>query len=144
MLLVVPLIALCVELLRDVRTLVEYAWLSDETSDAGDPHQMTTQTRYSYTRTPGVTWGWGALTLGALLLPLTKLALVAQGHRLPGESIGKNARAAVLVTVLVTVVIVVVLDAYCMKYCLDDLNRRVSVTGSNRQVWTVIIILGGP
>jgi len=38
-LLVAPGIALCVELLRDVRTLVEYAWLSDETIDTGDPHQ---------------------------------------------------------------------------------------------------------
>lgn len=37
MLLVVPLIALCVELMRDVRTLVEYAWLSDETIDSGEP-----------------------------------------------------------------------------------------------------------
>jgi anti-sigma factor RsiW len=36
-LLLAPGIALCVELVRDVRTLVEYAWLSDETSDAGDP-----------------------------------------------------------------------------------------------------------
>jgi len=36
-LLAAPGIALCVELVRDVRTLVEYAWLSDETSDAGDP-----------------------------------------------------------------------------------------------------------
>ena len=57
---------------------------------------MTTNTRYSYTRTPRVTWGWGALTLGALLQPLTNMALVARGHRLSGESIGKNARAAVL------------------------------------------------
>ncbi len=32
-----PGIALCVELLRDVRTLVEYAWLSDETVDSGEP-----------------------------------------------------------------------------------------------------------
>ncbi len=38
-LLMAPGIALCVELLRDVRTLVEYAWLSDETIDTGDPHQ---------------------------------------------------------------------------------------------------------
>jgi len=36
-LLVAPGIALCVELVRDVRTLVEYAWLSDETIDAGNP-----------------------------------------------------------------------------------------------------------
>ena len=57
---------------------------------------MTTTTRYSYTRTPQVIWGWGALTLGALLLPLTNMALVARDHRLGGESIGKNARAAAL------------------------------------------------
>ena len=36
MLLVMPLIALCLELVRDVRTLVEYAWLSDETGDEGE------------------------------------------------------------------------------------------------------------
>jgi anti-sigma factor RsiW len=36
MLLVVPGMALCVELLRDVRTLVEYAWLSDESKGAGE------------------------------------------------------------------------------------------------------------
>lgn len=57
---------------------------------------MTTNTRYSYTRAPQVICGWGALTLGSLLLPLTQMALVARGHRLSGESIGKNARAAAL------------------------------------------------
>jgi anti-sigma factor RsiW len=36
-LLAAPGVALCVELLRDVRTLVEYAWLSDETIDSGEP-----------------------------------------------------------------------------------------------------------
>jgi anti-sigma factor RsiW len=36
-LLAAPGIALCVELVRDVRTLVEYAWLSDETIDSGEP-----------------------------------------------------------------------------------------------------------
>jgi len=37
-LLVAPAVALCVDLVRDVRQLVEYAWLSDDdkTSDAGD------------------------------------------------------------------------------------------------------------
>jgi hypothetical protein len=30
-----------------------------------------------------------------------------------------------------------------MKYCLDDLDRRATVTGSNKQMWTLIIILGG-
>jgi hypothetical protein len=57
---------------------------------------MTTITRYSYTRTPQVTWGWGALTLGALLQSLTNMALLAQGHRLPNQSMGKNVRAAAL------------------------------------------------
>ncbi len=57
---------------------------------------MTASSRYSYTRTPRVTWGWGSLTLGALLLPLTNIALLARGYRLPGESMGKNARALAL------------------------------------------------
>jgi hypothetical protein len=35
-LLVTPGVALCLELLRDVRTLVEYAWLSDEADDSGE------------------------------------------------------------------------------------------------------------
>lgn len=39
MILVAPGIALCIELARDVRTLVEYAWLSDEIIDAGDLQQ---------------------------------------------------------------------------------------------------------
>ena len=57
---------------------------------------MTTTTRYSYTRTTQVTWGWGALTLGAMLQPLTNMALLAQGYRLPGKSIGKSVLAAAL------------------------------------------------
>ena len=57
---------------------------------------MTTNTRYSSTRTPRVLWGWGALTLGAMLLPLTNMALLARGYRLQGESMGKNARLAAL------------------------------------------------
>jgi len=40
--------------------------------------------------------------------------------------------------------IVVVLDFYCMNFCLDDLNRRATVTGSNKQMWAIIVILGGP
>jgi anti-sigma factor RsiW len=35
-LMVTPGVALCLELVRDVRTLVEYAWLSDETEDSGE------------------------------------------------------------------------------------------------------------
>jgi hypothetical protein len=57
---------------------------------------MTTTTRYTYTRTPRVLWGWGALTLGTLLLPLTNAALVARGYRPPGKSPDKNARGAAL------------------------------------------------
>jgi hypothetical protein len=55
---------------------------------------MTANTRYSYVHTPQAIWGWGALTLGGMLLPLTNMALLARGYRLSGESIGKNARAA--------------------------------------------------
>jgi hypothetical protein len=57
---------------------------------------MTASTCYTYTHAPRVTVGWGSLTLGAMLLPLTNMALLARGHNLTGESIGKNARAAAL------------------------------------------------
>lgn len=57
---------------------------------------MTTTTRYSYMHAPRVRWGWGAMTLGSLLLPLTHMALIAQGHGLPGERLDKHARAAAL------------------------------------------------
>ncbi len=41
LLLVAPGVALCVELVRDVRQLVEYAWLSDEANDAEDAADAT-------------------------------------------------------------------------------------------------------
>jgi hypothetical protein len=44
---------------------------------------MTDTVRYSYTRAPSVAWGWGSLTLGLLLQPLSSLALLAQGRPLP-------------------------------------------------------------
>ena len=62
---------------------------------------MTTNTRYSYTRTPRIIWGWGALTLGTILLPLTNIALLARGYKLDGESIGKHMRAGALVGAIV-------------------------------------------
>lgn len=66
---------------------------------------MTTPTptpiRYSYTHTQAVAWGWGSLTLGALLQSLTTMALIARGHRLAGESMGKNARATALVAAII-------------------------------------------
>lgn len=62
---------------------------------------MTTSTRYSYTRTPRVAVGWGAFTLGAMLLPLSNMALVARGYQLPGQSAGKNARVAALLAIAV-------------------------------------------
>lgn len=37
-LLMTPGIALCVELIRDVRVLAEYAWLSDESIESGEPY----------------------------------------------------------------------------------------------------------
>jgi hypothetical protein len=49
-----------------------------------------------------------------------------------------------LAVMLVVVLIVVGLDIACMNYCLDDLNRRVTTTGGTRQLWTAIIIMGGP
>jgi hypothetical protein len=57
---------------------------------------MTANTRYSYVHTPQVIWGWGALTLGGMLLPITNMVLLARGYRLPGQSIARNARSAVL------------------------------------------------
>ncbi len=43
LLLVAPLVALCVELVRDVRQLVEYAWLSDD--ETGDAEEAASTTR---------------------------------------------------------------------------------------------------
>lgn len=37
LLLIGPAIALCLEFVRDVRVLAEYAWLSDEPIDSGEP-----------------------------------------------------------------------------------------------------------
>jgi hypothetical protein len=51
---------------------------------------------------------------------------------------------AVLVLVLVTVVIAAVLLFRTIHYCLDDLNRRASVTGGDKRFWAAVIILGGP
>ena len=52
--------------------------------------------------------------------------------------------AAVLATVLVTVVIAAALLFKTINYCLDDLNRRATVTGGDKRFWAVVIILGGP
>jgi hypothetical protein len=52
--------------------------------------------------------------------------------------------ASVLLIGLVGVIIVLVLDIYCMNYSLNDLNRRASMPPGNRQMWTFIIIVGGP
>lgn len=51
---------------------------------------------------------------------------------------------SVLLVGLVGVIIVLVLDIYGMNYCLNDLNRRVSMPPNTRQMWTFIIIVGGP
>jgi hypothetical protein len=44
---------------------------------------MTDTVRYTYTRAPKVAWGWGLMTLGLLLRPLSALALAARGRPLP-------------------------------------------------------------
>jgi len=51
---------------------------------------------------------------------------------------------AVLVLVLVTVVIAVAVTFYGINSCLNDLARREVVTGGNKHMWAMIIILGGP
>src|SRR5579875_387946 len=58
---------------------------------------MTDIARYAYTRAPSVAWGWGSLTLGLLLQPLSSLALLAQGRRLPEK---ETVRDTVFGTVL--------------------------------------------
>ena len=51
---------------------------------------------------------------------------------------------AMLATVLLIVVIAAVLLFRTINYCLDDLNRRASVTGGDKRFWAAVIILGGP
>ena len=65
---------------------------------------MTNTVRYSYTRAPKVAWGWGSMTLSLLLRPLSGLALLAQGRRLPGkETVQSTVRdTAILASVFVS------------------------------------------
>lgn len=60
---------------------------------------MTDTVRYSYTRAPSVAWGWGSLTLGLLLQPLSSLGLLAQSRRLPEK---ETVRGTVFGMVLLT------------------------------------------
>jgi hypothetical protein len=48
------------------------------------------------------------------------------------------------VAMLVPILVILAIDAALIFYCLDDLNRRVIVTGGNKLFWAAVIILGGP
>ena len=43
------------------------------------------------------------------------------------------------VAVLATILVAVVIDVAWIKYCLDDLGRRVSVTGGDKRFWAAVI-----
>jgi hypothetical protein len=52
---------------------------------------MADTIRYTYNRAPAVARGWGALTIGLLLQPLSGLVLAARGGKLPkGESVRQD------------------------------------------------------
>lgn len=67
----------------------------------------------------------------------SSLLFLLASHALPPD-------ASVLAISLVVIIIALVLDIYCMNYCLNDLNRRTSMPLGARQMWTFIIIVGGP
>jgi hypothetical protein len=48
------------------------------------------------------------------------------------------------IAVLVSILLFFVIDAAMIYYCLEDLNRRVIVTGGNKLIWAAFIVLGGP
>jgi hypothetical protein len=70
------------------------------------------------------------------MIALTPCFLFAGQAALPDTS--------VLAISLVGVAIALVLDLYCINYCLRDLSRRVMVSVGNKQLWAMIIVLGGP
>jgi hypothetical protein len=46
--------------------------------------------------------------------------------------------------VLASILLILVIDVRLIFYCLDDLNRHQIVTVFDKQIWTAVIILGGP
>jgi hypothetical protein len=48
------------------------------------------------------------------------------------------------VAAIISILVVLAIDVRMIFYCLDDLNRRQIVTVFDRQIWTAVIILGGP
>jgi hypothetical protein len=64
--------------------------------------------------------------------PLASASLIASPGSLPD--------AAVLASILA----ILAIDLRLIFYCLDDLNRRRIVTVFDKQMWTVVIIVGGP
>ena len=48
------------------------------------------------------------------------------------------------VSVVAAILVCLVIDVALINYCLDDLSRRVIVTGGDKRFWTAVIIVGGP
>jgi hypothetical protein len=64
--------------------------------------------------------------------PLASASLIASPGSLPD------------VAVLASILAILAIDLRLIFYCLDDLNRRRIVTVFDKQMWTVVIIVGGP
>lgn len=48
------------------------------------------------------------------------------------------------VAALISLLVVLALDVRMIGYCLDDLSRRQIVNVFDKQIWTAVVILGGP
>jgi hypothetical protein len=64
-------------------------------------------------------------------------------HQVP-SFLGGGSASPSAVAVLVSVLLVLVVDVRMIFYCLDDLNQRQIVTIFDKQMWTIVIIVGGP
>ena len=64
-------------------------------------------------------------------------------HQVP-SFLGGGSASPSAVAVLVSVLLVLVVDVRMIFYCLDDLNQRQIVTIFDKQMWAVVIIVGGP
>jgi hypothetical protein len=65
---------------------------------------------------------------------------------LPTFLIGSNGSQAPQpgMLMLASIIVIILIDLACIRYCLDDLNRRVIVNGIEKSFWSAVIILGGP
>lgn len=64
-------------------------------------------------------------------------------HQFPSILNGGHTSLPVAAT-LISLLAVIMMDVVLIFYCLDDLNRRASISGDDRRMWTRAIILGGP